>query len=175
MVMMNQQVREPQGLLIRGESLLREYPNHYQARAHAERYMEIVQMLHKQKEIANWISNNQSYVAWMEADTRPETSHPQQRSDHSGRRGGGHHQSHLQNHDNNSVDDSDSDGDLSRSDDEDYVREMLVEGCGVKEINGVYTKAGKYDGVSKYTKAVRYNGKDEEFSLFRCKLTDNTR
>lgn len=52
---------------------------------------------------------------------------------------------------------------------------MLVEGCGVKEINGVYTKAGKYDGVSKYTKAVRYNGKDEEFSLFRCKLTDNTR
>ena len=64
---------------------------------------------------------------------------------------------------------------MSRSDDEDYVREMLVEGCGVKEINGVYTKAGKYDGVSKYTKAVRYNGKDEEFSLFRCKLTDNTR
>ena len=54
-------------------------------------------------------------------------------------------------------------------------RVMMVEGCGVEEINGVYTKAGRYDGVAKYTKSAHYNGKDEEFTLFRCKLSDNTK
>ena len=54
-------------------------------------------------------------------------------------------------------------------------RVMKVEGCGVEEINGVYAKAGRYDGVAKYTKSAHYNGKDEEFTLFRCKLSDNTK
>jgi len=166
------------GLMVMGDRIIREYPNNYQARAHAERYLECIQMIQKQRAISNWISRNRSYCAWMEPETHPETAHPlQSRSDHSGRRGGGHQNMpvHLQNHDPNAVDDSDIDDDDSRSDDEDSTREIVVKGCGVPEINGVYTRAGAFDGVPKYSQSVRYNGRDEEFSLFRCRLTDNTR
>merc|ERR1711983_285076 len=52
---------------------------------------------------------------------------------------------------------------------------MLVRGCGVPEINGIYRRAGNFDEVPKYSRTTRYNGRDEEFSLFRCRLTDNTR
>lgn len=163
------------GLLVVGDRLLREYPNHYQAQAHADKYREVISMIQKQREISNWMMRNRDYCAWMEPETHQETSHPQQRGDHSGRRGGGNQQGHI-NHDPNSVDESDYEDDSERSDDETYyVREMIVQGSGVREINGVYKRAGSYDGVPKYSLVARYNGKDEEFSLFRCKLTDNTR
>ncbi|KAL7554446.1 hypothetical protein ACHAWF_017892 [Thalassiosira exigua] len=170
------------GLMVMGDLLLREYPNHYQARAQADRYIEYIRMLQKQRAVSSWISRNQNYCAWMEPESRPESAHPMQqsRSDHSGRRGGGHHNPNAGNFgDSNAVDDSDLDDDDSRSDeDDDYsmrVREMVVEGCGVSEINGIYKRSGHYDDVPKYSRTTRYNGRDEEFSLFRCKLTDNTR
>lgn len=166
------------GLMVMGGRLIREYPNNYQARNHAERYLEVIQMIQKQRAVSNWMLRNRSHWAWMEPETRPETAHPlQSRSDHSGRRGGGHQNmpTHHDSHDPNAVDESDIDDDDSRSDDDESVRVMIVEGCGVPEINGLYTKRGTFDGVPKYSRATRYHGKEEEFSLFRCKLTDNTR
>jgi len=167
------------GLMVMGDRIVREYPNNYQARAHAERYIEVIQMIQKQRAISLWMSQNRSYWAWIEPETRPESAHPlQSRSDHSGRRGGGGHQNmpaHLQTHDPNAVDESEIDEDESRSDDDDLIREMVVDGCGVTEINGIYKRAGKFDGVPKYSRSTRFQGRDEDFSLFRCKLTDNTR
>lgn len=52
---------------------------------------------------------------------------------------------------------------------------IIVEGCGLEAINGVYMLRGEFDGVPRYTRTARYNGREEEFSLFRCRLTDNTR
>lgn len=154
------------GLMVMGERLVREYPNNYQARAHAERYIECVAQFQKQREVSKWMSRNHSHCAWMEPET-------QARNDHSGRRGGP--ALHLQNHDPNAVDDSDIDDDDSRSDEEESFREIIVKGAGAPEINGIYKRAGAFDHAPKYTRAVRYNGMDEEFSLFRCRLTDNTR
>jgi len=54
-------------------------------------------------------------------------------------------------------------------------REVKVMDCGVAAINGTYKKSGAYDCVPKYVCTSRYNGRDEEFSIFRCRLTDNTR
>jgi len=52
---------------------------------------------------------------------------------------------------------------------------FVVEGCGISEINGVYKRNGSCDNVSKYVRQCQYNGNDEEFTLYRCKLMDDTR
>ena len=167
-----------EGLMTKGERILQEYPTDYRARAYADKYAEIIIMLQKQHAISNWMSLHRSRWTWIEPDAHPETTHPlQSRSDNSVRRGGGHQNvsTHHQNNDPNANDESDLDEDSRSDEDEDTIREMVVEGCGVPEINGIFTRAGSYDGVSKYTKHTKYQGKEEEFSLFRCKLTDNTR
>ena len=59
--------------------------------------------------------------------------------------------------------------------DDALVREMIVDMSGIPEINGIYNHDGYHDRVSKYTKRCFYNGKYEDFCLFRCKLADSTR
>ena len=61
------------------------------------------------------------------------------------------------------------------SDCDDCLSGFVVEGCGISEINGVYKRNGKCDNVSKYVRQCQYRGSDEEFTLFRCKLMDQTR
>ena len=163
------------GLMAMGHRILREYPDDFRARDHAEKYAEVIKHLQKQRYVAYWMSRNRTCWAWME----PEASQAMQsRSDHSGRRGGGHQNMHAhhQNHDPNAVDDDSEFDDDSRSYDEEPILNYVdVDGCGVYEINGTYKRSGTYDGVAKYSRTARYRGKEEEFSLFRCKLTDNTR
>ena len=55
------------------------------------------------------------------------------------------------------------------------INDIVVEGCGINEINGVYKKSGVCDNVPKYVHQCRYQGKDEEFTLFRRKLMDESR
>jgi hypothetical protein len=55
------------------------------------------------------------------------------------------------------------------------IKEMTVEGAGLREINGTYRRCGGNDGVSKYVRPSRYNGRLVNFMLFRCKLNDGTR
>ena len=75
--------------------------------------------------------------------------------------------------DSDSSIDSDDDDDSAFGDD--AVKEMTVEGAGVYEINGIYIRCGQNDGVSKFMKTLRYNGRLVDFMLFRCKLADGTR
>ena len=53
--------------------------------------------------------------------------------------------------------------------------QMVVDGCGVPEINGIYTQTGIFDGVPMYSRTTKFNGREETFSLYRCLLTDNSR
>ena len=164
------------GLMIVGHRIIQDYPQNYHARQHAEKFSEVIQQISKQRCVAEWMQMNRRCWAWMSEDPRPEMAHPMQaRSDHSGRRGG--HQILYQYHDQNALESED--GSMDEEDDlrsDDFsVDEMMVEGCGVEEINGIYKRSGAYDGVPKYVHEARYNGRDEEFSLFRCRLTDNTR
>jgi hypothetical protein len=94
----------------------------------------------------------------------------QSRVDCSGWRGEGH-----QNYDPNAEDESDSDEHSSSDEDEDLIHEMIVQNSGTLEINGIYSRAGSHDDVFKYTKRCFYDGRHVEFTLFRCKLTNNTR
>ena len=57
----------------------------------------------------------------------------------------------------------------------DGPKAVVVQGCGVSEINGIYEESGKYDSVPKYIRTTRYKGRNEKFTLFRCRLTDNSR
>jgi len=181
--MVNEDERQERrtGLMIAVDRIIRDYGNEYRARMHADKYGEVIKMIQKQRGINYWMSRNRSVWAWMEPENSPESGHPlQSRSDHSGRRGGHHNvPHHYQNHDPSAVDESDlddeDDDDDSRSDDDGNYREMIVEGCGLEAINGIYKQRGSFDGVPKYTHVGHYNGREEEFSLFRCKLTDNTR
>lgn len=45
--------------------------------------------------------------------------------------------------------------------------EMVVAGCGVDEINGIYKQKGELNGSPKYVRTAKYLGKDVEFSLYR--------
>jgi hypothetical protein len=166
------------GLITKPERIHFRYPNEYRVRNFVAHYTELIKKLAKQPVVANWMSRHRSHCSWIQLEEdHPESEHPlQSRSDRSGRRGGGHQNIPIhQNHDPNADDESELDED-SRSDEEDYlVRQMIVNKSGTPEINGLYSRAGSHDEVSKYTKRCFYNGRDEEFSLFRCKLTDNTR
>eukprot|EP00984_Skeletonema_dohrnii_P030773 scaffold22524_cov56-Skeletonema_dohrnii-CCMP3373.AAC.1 len=77
----------------------------------------------------------------------------QSRNDHSGRRDG-HHNVHVNAHghsDSEGVNESDIDSDDDDSAfDENLVKEMTVEGAGLREINGTYARIGQNDNVSKF-------------------------
>jgi len=42
-----------------------------------------------------------------------------------------------------------------------------VMGCGIAEINGVYSRDGDYDNAPKYARTAQYRGREEVFSLYR--------
>lgn len=167
-----------EGLLVRGERLIRGYPNDFRARNFVDKYSDIILVLRKQHAVSNWMSRNRAYCAWIEPEAHPETARPlQSRSDHHDRRGEGYQNApnHLRHHDTNEEDDSGLDDDSRSDDEEDLLQEVVVDGCGVLEINGVFLRNGSCDNVPKYTRRTHYRGREEEFSLYRCKLADRTR
>ena len=49
--------------------------------------------------------------------------------------------------------------------------EMIVEGCGVRAVNGVYKRRqGSHDGAPMYVRSARHNGLDVVFTMFRSAL-----
>ena len=50
-----------------------------------------------------------------------------------------------------------------------------VEGCGLSEINGYFRRIGSHDDCPRFCKRAFFRGRDEVFSLFRCRLNDSTR
>ena len=162
------------GLVVHTDRVFQDRRN-YDSGNRAKRYYELIESMRKQLHIVDvWVSTNRSHLpSWM--DPEDSSSGSQSRSDrHSGRRG--HHQQmgHTQDHTDDMEDSDldDDDDDFSRS--SDRIDYMVVHGAGAAEINGVYKRVGRCDGVPKYTKPERYQGRDEEFCLYRCKLTDGT-
>ena len=45
--------------------------------------------------------------------------------------------------------------------------EMVVEGCGISAINGIYRRNGTYNDAPKYVHSARYDGLDLVFTLYR--------
>lgn len=160
------------GLLRAGNTCANTREHHH----YAEKILELMKTLKKFRSISNWMAENQVFQEWMEPQQRRMHS-LQSRNDHSGRRDG-HHNMHVnvQAHsDSEGVNDSDIDSDEESAFDDSGVKEMKVEGAGLREINGTYAKVGHNDGVPKFMRTSRYNGRSVDFMLFRCKLTDGTR
>jgi len=173
------------GLMTYGEDVNRRYANEYHYSNCIGRYDDLIRDLQRQRVVADWMLDNRRHWAWMEPEVRPQQVQ-QSRGDYSGRRDGGVAQhSHMP--PNNSDSDvnatmnfSDDDA-LDDDDDSRYeggknaVDFIFVAGSGIPEINGEYCRSGSCDNVSKYKKSGKWDGKDEEFILFRCKLSDGTR
>ena len=168
------------GLMTAGHNTLQGYGHQrYDNLEIARAYMDTIHQLSGRcSAISSWMQRNREPWAWMNNDPRPEMMHPMQaRSDHDARRGGNPYHQHSH-HDQNSIDDDDSqneDGSRSGEYEEESRLRVVIMDCGVAEINGTYKKSGLYDCVPKFVCTSRYNGRDEEFSIFRCRLTDNTR
>ena len=57
-------------------------------------------------------------------------------------------------------------GDIS-SNNSDTPDEMIVEGCGIRAVNGIYRRNGTYNDAPMYVRSARYNGLDVVFTFFR--------
>ena len=52
------------------------------------------------------------------------------------------------------------------------LSQFVVTGCGIDEINGVYSRDGDYDNVPKYVRDAQYRGRAVVFSLYRFQGTE---
>ena len=163
---------------------------HYSADYHNsglfDRYLDALKELQKQREVAKWMSEHRSQWLWMEqwlrSDIVPVSQH-QVRGDYLSRRDGSpvHIPSgtlnHSDSHANAAINDSEDEDDDSRYDTTDGYSggKVIVTGAGVKAVNGTYRNKGSFDNVSKYIKSGNWKDREEVFSLFRCRLSDNTK
>jgi ubiquitin carboxyl-terminal hydrolase 9/24 len=165
-IMLHNRPDEGDGILIQAHQCAEDQHEGFEKCAH------FLHEIRRQRAVAKWMDQHQSHWAWMEPENGPEMMNPQQsRGDHSGRRGG-NRQLNMSDDDDYDDDDDDPYGFDPR---ENMHEEMIVSGCGIADINGLYKKIGHCDEVPKYSKMGRWEGNEVDFLLFRCKLSDNTR
>lgn len=162
------------GLLIFAQKMHQYDPDDQRDRA--EKCLHMIRELRRQYAVAMWMNENRGHWAWMEPEVGPEVTNSQQsRGDYSGRRGGSNQHQSVPHSDNSDDEDEYEDDEDSRFGQDIIYNEIVVEGCGISEINGVYKRCGHCDDAPKYSKTGLWDGREEDFMLFRCKLTDNTR
>ena len=162
------------------------YPTEYHHSGLFGRYVDTLKVLQKQREVCKWMSNNSSRWGWIEQWLQSDNTsglHNQSRGDYLSRRDGspvhissGHH--HSDSDIQRGINDSDEDDD-SRYGTFDSISlisgKVIVKGAGIKAVNGTYTNTSHFDNVSKYSKDGIWKENAEAFSLFRCRLSDNTK
>jgi ubiquitin carboxyl-terminal hydrolase 9/24 len=149
-------------------------------------YVETITELRNLQAVEKWMTENKLHWSWLEQWLRPDAGNSTDRGD--SRRDGAirHGQSGFdQQHS-----DSDINGGLNESDEEDDDDSRFegissynsvssgviqVHGAGLTQVNGIYTRTGSWDGVDLYTKSGIWDDKEEVFSLFRCRLSDNSK
>lgn len=137
-----------------------------------EKCIHMINELQHQHAVAKWMEENRVHFPWMEQSDGGQNSQ-QSRGDYSGRRGDTNQHQNVPHSDHSDDDDDYDDDDDSRF--EQSVNEVHVQGCGIRDINGLYKRCGHCDEVPKYSKTGLWEGREEDFMLFRCKLSDNTR
>jgi ubiquitin carboxyl-terminal hydrolase 9/24 len=155
-----------------------DYHNH---RPMIDRYMDAIKELRKVRPVAEWMLENKPLCEWIDQFSRSDSSNNQNRGDYLNRRDRGpihHAPGALYEHNS----DSDLNGELNDSDEsDDYGGNefkpgvVIVRDAGLAEINGAYTSNKKFDGVPRFSKTGVWKGQQQEFTLFRCMLSDQTR
>ena len=147
-------------------------------------YIEVISDLRKVMAVDEWMNANKEAWSWLEQWLRPDSGNISDRSDRS-RRDGTVRQ--------NGFDQTQSDSDLNginesdEEDDDDSRFEAMesysnvpsgvlqVQGAGIAQVNGIYTRTGSWDQVDLYTKHGIFEDREEVFTLFRCRLSDNSK
>jgi hypothetical protein len=158
-----------------------------------DRYMEVLRDLQKQKEVANWIDDVREKWNWI--DHLFSSNNSRSMSSESTRRNDeraiivqpSYIEATSRQYEGNSAansDSVDSDGALNYSEEDEDSRYdpavsspvsfdiVTATGAGLGDVNGAYNLHGSHDGVKKFRKISRIQGREEVFTLYRCKLSD---
>jgi len=162
MVNRDENQRNEHGLVNVG-SHYRQNGNTFQDEDLLRKYIHIVKRLSQQSAIDIWLKNHSNCTAWL----KPNSVHQ-----HEQRRGSAGHPDRMEYSHSMFEDSEDND---SRFSDDSVAGGIQVEGCGLSEINGYFRRVGFHDDCPKFCKMTTFRGREEVFSLFRCRLTDNTR
>mmetsp|Transcript_6472 Transcript_6472/g.15382 ORF Transcript_6472/g.15382 Transcript_6472/m.15382 type:complete len:1203 (-) Transcript_6472:254-3862(-) len=151
-----------------------------------ERYIGILKEMINVNSVYTWMEENRKVWASLDRDLfepPQHAGHSQSRGDYSGRRDNEDVAVHL---DHNNHSDSDVQGtNESDEDDEDDtcfdevqessdVSSILVANAGNGDVNGMYRRDGHHQGVGKYSRHGPFDGKQCKFSLFKCKVSNDT-
>ncbi len=146
-------------------------------------YIDAIRELRRLTSFEDWMEENENEWKWLDRWLRNDSGRNSNRGDYNRRDG-------VINHSHNTYDnqsDSDLNGDLNASDEEEdddsrfetYPQSsggtLHVRNAGSVEVNGAYNCTSKFDGVDLYTKSGIWNGDQVTFTLFRCRLSDNTK
>lgn len=154
--------RHEHGLAIVGNHL-RHRGTTFQDEDLLRKYIQIVKRLSQQSAIDSWLKTHSNCAEWLKSNSA---------NQHEQRRGGAGHQDRMD-YSNSMFEDSEDND--SRFSDDSVAGGIQVEGCGLSEINGYFRRVGFHDECPKFCKMTTFRGREEVFSLFRCRLTDNTR
>lgn len=148
-----------------------------------EIYIEAINELKKVRAVDDWMTANKEAWSWLDQWLRPDSGNCSDRSDRSRRDGAvrqsGFDQTHSDS-DLNGINESDDEDDDSRFEAMDSYNTspngvLQVQGAGITQVNGIYTQSSTWDNVALYTKEGIWEGANEVFSLFRCRLSDNSK
>jgi len=181
-------------LIVAKELSLSRSSQHYDSDYHHnsslfERYIDTLKDLRKLQGISTWMSENRSVWNWIEQYLQTDlvqVSHHQLRGDYHSRGEVGVVQlaPGALTHHNQSDSDANIGGNDSDDEDEESRYEagdsyssgkIIVSGAGLVTVNGVYNYNGAFDTVARYSKSGIWKNREETFSLFRCRLSDNTK
>jgi len=143
-------------------------------------YIEVIKELRNIRAVDAWMTVKKDELMWLEQYLQPDTT-ISDRCESSRRDDALHHGSYDQQYsdsDLNGIHESDDEDDDSRFEDA-YTGVsngfVLVEGAGISQVNGTYACTGTWDNVDLFTKNDIWEGRNQTFSLFRCRLSDNTK
>jgi ubiquitin carboxyl-terminal hydrolase 9/24 len=144
-------------------------------------YVEVIRELRNIRAVDAWMIEKKDELVWLEQYLQPDTTFSDRCE--SGRRDDAlHHGAYDQQYsdsDLNGIHESDDDDDDDSRFEDRYTSGshgvVLVEGAGISQVNGVYTCTGTWDNVDLFTKSDIWEGFNQTFSLFRCRLSDNTK
>jgi len=152
--------------------------DYHNNRAIMDRYIEAIKDLQKVRPIAKWMSDNKPLWEWIDQWLRSDSSHSYpNRGNRPTHQTLFDHQTHSDSDINDGLNDSeDDDDDFDVTADGYGGGTVIVKGAGIPEVNGSYSSNNKkFDDVARFTKTTFWQGREQEFTLFRCVLSNGTR
>jgi len=144
-----------------------------------DRYTGILKEMMNVHTVYNWMFDNRDAWVTLKKDLRDLTQHAghgQSRGDYSGRRDNDDVGPHLDDQ-MPGLNESEEDDDEESHYDDDITHTPLsiqVTAAGQAAVNGHYRRDGSNEGACKFSRSGKYKRDESTFSLFKCKVSNNT-